>query len=76
MSDKCLSCGAKIIWAKTIQGNRMPLDPQTRIDGNVRVNEDGTVTVGPSGSGQHVAHFATCKNAASHRKPKTKRVPS
>ena len=56
---RCSSCNAKIIWFKTEAGNWMPVDADT-----VEA-EDEELDLS-----RHISHFATCKNAAQHRKPK------
>lgn len=76
--SKCRSCGADILWARTKAGKLMPVDAAESSDGNVFVAqtergltafipEEGTVIDGAS---RHKSHFATCPNAAKHRKPK------
>lgn len=73
--DACRSCGAKIVWGVTEAEKAIPLDhpPERRL-----------VLVGTRGysSSKHpgapdvrsmlsfVAHFATCPNAAEHRRPR------
>ena len=70
MSDlnisKCRSCGAKIIWATTERGKRMPLDAvaDTRI---VLEHRDGQPPLARVVA-TYVSHFTTCPNAAEHRK--------
>lgn len=63
MSTTCRSCGAAITWVEMESGKRMPLDlPEKRV-----------VIVPSTGKGRvmdaHTSHFATCPNAAQHRKP-------
>jgi hypothetical protein len=74
---ECKSCGAPLIWAKTIKGHSLPLDAQPSPKGNVIVTEDGTAMVyrDPSAIApryanepRYVSHFATCPNAETHRK--------
>lgn len=62
MADQCASCGAPVVWVVMESGARMPLDPpQKRV-----------VIIPTTGKGRvmdtHVSHFATCPNAAGHRK--------
>jgi hypothetical protein len=66
MADQsnCRSCNAPILWIVTNPGGkRMPLDakPEKRfvIEGGQAFSRD-----------TYVSHFATCPNAAQHRKPK------
>lgn len=83
MSATCDSCGARVIWTLTLKtGRSMPVDELPSEDGNVVLclEEDGK---GPPISrvlskGEHVdattarhkSHFATCPNAAQHRRPR------
>ena len=72
---KCQSCGADILWVIMKEsGAKMPLDAQSTANGKIRVSEDGTAKVMTmieliawQGS-RHTSHFATCPNAAQHRK--------
>jgi hypothetical protein len=63
----CKSCGAPIEWAHTKNGKRVPLDPGTAENGNLRLDDDGVVHHAP-GEGDRVTHFATCPNAKAHRR--------
>lgn len=56
---KCRSCDAPIIWFKTSAGKNIPINAETVLA------EDYTLEIP-----RHVAHFATCPNAAKHRKPR------
>lgn len=56
----CRSCGASIIWLKTMAGKNMPVDYDS-------VHSLET-TFNPKGG--HVSHFSTCPNASRHRKRK------
>lgn len=78
---KCKSCGAEIIWITMKSGKKMPCDakpityrtlvPGTK-GGLTLVTPDGRVASGvfDPGSDQvgYTSHFATCPNAAQHRK--------
>lgn len=72
----CDSCGAEIIWTITQKGKRMPVDATPIApngSGNVLITEgflDDTPRsmVTDDGAGTHTSHFATCPNAAKHRK--------
>ena len=71
----CRSCGAPILWRKGIHtGKFNPIDAASNLDGNIHLNEDGTYTVGPCDTKpdapRYTSHFATCPNAAKHRKAK------
>ena len=60
---KCRSCGAEIVWVKTLQGKNMPIDAET---------DDGS---GLFDHNVHVSHFATCPDAPSWRRDKAKLCP-
>lgn len=78
MSARCRSCDAPIVWAKTEQGKRIPLDvaPVLRlaVDAGLFVIHAGEeARVLPRENGHLVArqsHSATCPNAAGHRRPR------
>ena len=94
MSARCRSCGARIVWARTHSGRRIPLDavPDSK-RGNVvldggralvfasaeaaarEISERQAVRAMPARSerpvSQHTAHFATCPDAARHRRART-----
>lgn len=78
----CRSCGRQIIWIRTKAGKNMPCDTTLinyKLDGNATdniVTENGNVIrcnardISPEeadGTG-YISHFATCPNAARHRK--------
>jgi len=87
---QCRSCGARIIWALTPAGRRMPIDAAPADGGNVILHmprEPGaepTCTVvgkhsqpalfGDDGP-RHTSHFATCPNADRHRQGAPRRNP-
>lgn len=86
----CRSCGARIIWALTPTGKRMPIDAEPVDGGNIilhqPVERGGSPTctvvgkrVQPSLFGddgpRHTSHFATCPNASHHRKGEPRRNP-
>jgi hypothetical protein len=73
-TKRCASCGAAIIWALTTSGKRMPVDA---------IATTGAFTLHPRDAGLapearfsaevkdgHTSHFATCPQAAQHRKPR------
>jgi hypothetical protein len=78
----CRSCGAPIRWALTVKGHRMPLDAMPVVDGNILLDvatDPPTARVLPASSDlnegdsrglfdRYKSHFATCPNAAQHRK--------
>lgn len=53
----CTSCGATITWMVTNTGAAMPVDGAPEQNGKFDHKK-------------HVSHFATCPNAARHRKTK------
>lgn len=55
----CRSCGAMIIWFKTTAGKNIPIDAATVLP------EDYTLELP-----RHISHFATCPQAAQHRRPR------
>ena len=69
MSDivSCRSCGARIIWAFTKDGKRMPVDALPRPGGNLNLIEKGPIwqveLVTPSDELAYESHFATCVDA-------------
>lgn len=76
----CKSCGARIMWAKTVAGKSIPLDVKPVAGGNIelrlpppakRAYEVRAHVVTPSPDvHRHVSHFVTCPNSAEHRKAK------
>ena len=65
---KCGSCGADIIWVKTVAGNWQPLDAEPNPKGNI-VLIDGFAHVLKGelfepmidpGKERYLSHFATC----------------
>ena len=77
---RCRSCDAKIRWARTSSGKAMPLDPEPTPEGNIQLCIVGgeeiaaVLGAGDRAAAQleqiplYVSHFATCPNAAEHRK--------
>ena len=70
----CRTCGAEIIWAKTRTGKSMPLDaiPVGQDVEGTCLLEDGIAYFGAfdhkPDAPRYVSHFATCPNAAKHRR--------
>lgn len=58
---QCSSCGAPIVWFKTAAGKRMPVDEPTTLPTDREDQLDLK---------RHRSHFATCKNADQHRRPR------
>lgn len=83
MSARCKSCGASIIWCTTTSGKQMPVDAETNAEGNVWVATDLTARVlsrreierafTPQERAEELrhSHFATCKDAAKFRRPRS-----
>jgi len=67
----CRSCGAPIVWVVMFpSGKRMPLDAKP-LHGLIRVEPGAPATGhmrGKDAEDLYVSHFATCPNAAQHRK--------
>lgn len=68
----CNSCGAEIQWLATCNGKSIPLDVTPAEDGNL-VIVDGVARVIKKGQDPQFkvrwkSHFATCPNAARHRR--------
>jgi hypothetical protein len=57
---RCRSCRAFIVWLPTEAGRAMPVDADTVKPTDETFEAKGT----------HVSHFASCPNAAKHRKPR------
>ncbi len=72
----CSTCGAKILWVRSAtNGKPMPLDPEQVVGGNVSVavmRGDALATAKVLWNDPkrvaYVSHFATCPNAAEHRR--------
>lgn len=71
---RCRSCDAPVLWANTEKGRRMPLDPDpySGPDPRVFVLRAGVaIAVTPDAfpdEPNYRSHFATCPNAAEHRR--------
>jgi hypothetical protein len=66
----CKSCGKAIRWIVLGNGKRMPLDPLPSPSGNIVLDPKGVGRYAAPGdvSSRYVTHFATCPNAARHRR--------
>lgn len=57
-------------WERTAAGKPIPLDPEPTPTGNLAFRDDGRVVAAagcPPGD-RYVTHFATCPDAAEHRR--------
>lgn len=74
----CSTCLAPIIWARTEQGRAIPLDAEPNARGNLVL--DGAVARHATAADavlerpHYTSHFANCKDAALHRKPRAPRA--
>lgn len=77
LTSRCSSCDAQIVWTTTERGSKMPVDATPTDDGTVAVWVEGPVVrssvisrLAPhliKGT-RHKSHFATCPQAAQHRR--------
>lgn len=77
--SECRSCHAPIVWAAWADTNKLvPLDPNPTLTGNVirlaTTNHAGLPVIARA-TAEHTGtrystHFATCPNAAEHRRPR------
>lgn len=71
---RCRSCGAPIFWVLTSNGKRMPIDAEpveVIAAGRYAVSwpsEPQTAPLAIHSPAIHLTHFATCPNAAHHRR--------
>lgn len=65
--SQCRSCKSEIFWIITDSGARMPVDCDPRRVYKHTASE-GAKAPTDTASGRGVSHFATCPNAAQHRK--------
>lgn len=84
MNSACSSCGAAIRWAKTPAGKAIPLDAEPASDGNIRLGlvggEEMAIVLSAAdvagyqvdGLALYKTHFATCPNAAAHRRARVR----
>jgi hypothetical protein len=78
VSDQCRTCRALIVWGITEKGRRIPLDAKPHPDGNIYLYHDVAYVLPVNGRSLaehremgtplYVSHFATCPNAAKHRR--------
>lgn len=77
---KCRSCEADMFWAVTTKNRRIPIDPQPVETGNIILGDEqppygyplamvlGKHDEPKPGVPRYTSHFATCSQAASHRR--------
>jgi hypothetical protein len=70
MPHPCRSCGAPIFYATTPDGRKMPLDAQPQKRFVTRPSRDVRDEIDCKLVETYTTHFATCPNAAQHRKPR------
>lgn len=70
----CSSCGAEIYWVITGKGRRMPVDcnvPGGQVPfGRTAIGAEQLDGPDAILDGKGISHFATCPQAAQHRKPR------
>lgn len=66
---RCRSCGARVFWITTAAGKKMPVDCAVEGGREPRPASSWPPPAVPD-SGLGASHFATCPNAAQHRRPK------
>lgn len=75
-TSQCRSCDAPIVWARTVNGKSMPVDPEPTEGGNVELIPEPTGSAvraivhgqPPLGAPPlHMPHHATCPDADSWR---------
>lgn len=64
----CRTCGAAIFWAKTVQGNAMPIDQRRVAGGNILL-VNGLAMVQPTTSQAegYQSHYVSCRAAAAQK---------
>lgn len=72
MSATCSTCGAAIVWAKTLaNGKPAPFDAAPVPDGGFTIEDGVAIPVGlltGENAPRYVTHFATCPDADKHRR--------
>ena len=75
--SECRSCGAAIIWTKTTNGKKMPVDAEPTAAGNFLLKDDAPAPLSIRMSNHDAAvytgekyesHFGTCPQARSWSK--------
>jgi hypothetical protein len=74
--ERCMSCGAPILWARTGKRGWMPLDAEPVPNGNLRFGKGHEIKHVPPGHREtlraegvelYQSHYATCPDAAHWR---------
>ncbi len=78
MITTCKSCGARILWALTATGKRMPIDSEPSEKGTLflvglaaidhRSTLEDARQAREKAAPRYTSHFATCPAAAVHRR--------
>lgn len=73
----CRTCGALIMWRRTVNEKFVPVDSEPHANG-VLADDGEVVRVVKVGSAPRLyhSHFVTCKDAAQHRKPRAAVKPT
>lgn len=75
-TSPCRSCSRQVIWATTLAGKKMPVDPDPDPAGTVILSLRGNVVMARMrkagealalGERSRVSHFKTCPSADQHR---------
>lgn len=67
---RCRTCGASITWAEQVNGKRHPFDGEivaVKIEGGLL---EGQRVIEHVDTSITTSHFATCPDAATHRRPR------
>ena len=75
MPDLCRTCKQPVRWARTERGNAIPLDPAPAANGSIRLRAGVAIVVPEADRAElagelYLSHFATCPDAAQHRRPR------
>lgn len=71
-SGNCSSCKRSVFWVVMAKsGKRMPVDIAPAANGTIVIGADGMGYIDRNaGRAKFVSHFASCPNAAKHRRGK------
>ena len=68
--SRCKSCQAPITWAVTEGGKKIPLDAASKERRACVIGEEPDGSPGVAIRDTYLSHFATCPDAAKHRRSK------